>query len=83
MSGIKLIQVEEMTYDIIVMIYWHLQLKEKRRVEKSRRIRKKKERKGLAEFVVVITKRRSVIIKETERIRKVVVAVISNYQVFM
>ena len=72
-----------MTYDIIVMIYWHLQLKEKRRVEKSGRIRKKKERKGLAEFVVVITKRRSVIIKETERIRKVVVAVISNYQVFM
>jgi len=82
MSGIKIMQVEEMTYDIIVIIYWYLQLKEKRRVEKSKRIGKRKERKGLAEFVAVITRRRSVLIKETERIRKAVV-VIPNYQVFM
>ena len=80
MSRIKLVQVKEIAYNIIVIMYWHLKLEKKRRVKKSREKRKKKERKGFARFVVVITERRSVFIRRTRRIRKTVVAVMPNHQ---
>jgi len=80
MSEIKLVQVKEIAYDIIVIIYWHLRLEKKKAVKKSERIRKKKEGKGLAEFVVVITRKKSVQIKETGSMRKIVIVVMLNYQ---
>ena len=79
MSEIKLVQVKEIAYDIIVIMYWHLRLEKKKAVKKSERIRKKKG-KGLAEFVVVITRKKSVQIKETGSMRKIVVVVMLNYQ---
>ena len=42
MSEIKLVQVKEIAYDIIVIMYWHLRLEKKKAVKKSERIRKKK-----------------------------------------
>ena len=79
MSEIKLVQVKEIAYDIIVIMYWHLRLEKKKAVKKSERIRKKEE-KGLAEFVVVITRKKSVQIKETGSMRKIVIVVMLNYQ---
>jgi len=83
MSRIRLVQVKEIAYNIIVIIYWHLKLEKKRIVEESREKRKRKERKGFARFVVVITGRRSIFIRRTRRIRKTVVAVILNHQVLV
>jgi len=79
-SEIKLVEVKEIAYDMIVIIYWHLRLEKKKAVKKSERIRKRKEGKSLVGFEVVITRRKSVQIKETGSMRKIVIVVILNYQ---
>jgi len=56
-----------------------LKLEEKKRVEKSGRIRERKGKKGLTEFAIVIIGSRSILIKETRKIRKVVITVILDY----
>ena len=56
-----------------------MKLEEKKRVEKSRRIREREGKKSLTEFAIVIIGSRSVLIKETRKIRKVVIIVIPDY----
>ena len=56
-----------------------MKLEEKKIVEKSGRIRERKGKKDLTEFAVVIVGSRSVLIKETRKIRKVVITVIPDY----
>jgi len=67
----------------MAIICWHLRLEKKKRVEGSERIRERKEKKNLVGFVVVITERRSVLIKNIKRMRKIIVAVIPNHQVLV
>jgi len=56
-----------------------LKLEEKRRVKESGRIRERKGKKSLTEFAVLIIESRSVLIKDTRKIRKVVITVIPDH----